>query len=99
MGGKKEREKGEIDRERGSGRRGREREREEEVVEVVIIAGRPFGRTETGGMKRKVLGGRSAKPQGGASRLDPAALIGRERGAVAGGSSGFYLTGDRKSVV
>lgn len=49
MGGKKEREKGEIDRKRGSGRRGREREREEEVVEVVIIAGRPFGRTETGG--------------------------------------------------
>lgn len=34
-------------------------------------------------MKRKVLGGRSAKPQGGASRLDPVALIGRERGAVA----------------
>lgn len=28
MGGKKEREKGEIDRKRGSGRRGRERKRE-----------------------------------------------------------------------
>lgn len=49
------------------------------------------GQRETG-MKRKVLGGRSAKPQGGASRPDLAAVIGRERGRwpAAGGMVRYW---------